>query len=265
MRTIDQAPNAGELIKAAELIDISGAQGLSLYASRVYNRLLQAAHGPEMADVGKSFTVPLSELRGLHKGNGRIGPTLRTLQTTIVTAILSNGKTWQVQLLGGVDYDDESRPEGILTYRFDPLLIELLADSQIFAKLELKVLASFRSKYAAALYEAVCRRIRKQACVEEFTLEKFRDVILRVEPDKLPRYPQLNQSAIQPALLEVNALADFSVQIEPSKKQGKRVVSVIMGWHWKDLDSRKAAWAELRQPRVGRKARLAGTVEDVQM
>lgn len=264
MKTIDLKPHPGEMLKAAELIDISGAGGLSLYASKVYNRLLQEAHSPEIADPGRDFTIPLAELRGLHKGNERIGPTLKTLQTTIVTAILSNGKTRQVQLLGGVDFDDADRPEGTLSYSFDKRLVELLGDSQVFAKLELKILANFSSKYAAALYEAICRRVRKQDCLEEFSLEKFRDVILRVEPGKLPGFAQLKQTAIDPALLEVNGLADFEVQVSPQKR-GKRVHSIIMAWNWKDLAARKMAWDELRRPRVGRKARLTGIVEDVSM
>jgi len=264
MRTIDLKPHPGELIKAAELVDISGAGGLSLYASRIYNTLLQAAHGPEMAVPGKDFIIATAELRSLHKGSERIGPTLKILQSTIVTAILSDGGTRQVQLLGGVDFYDVDRPEGVLKYSFDKRLIELLGNSKIFAKLELKVLANFSSKYSAALYEAVSRRIRKQDCVEEFTLDHFRDVVLRVESGKLSGYSQLNQSAIKPALVEVNGLADFEVQIRP-KKRGKRVSHIVMAWHWKSTDRRREAWAELRRPRVGRKARLEGTVEDVQI
>ena len=260
-RTVDLKPLPGEMIKPAELVDISGAGGLSLYASKIYNRLLYSAFGPDMMEEGYTFTIRVAELRGLHKGNERIAPALESLQKTLVKARLSNGMRRTVQLLGSTDMDDEDRAEGILKYRFDPALVELLRQSSIFAKLELKVVANFSSKYALALYEAVCRRVNLHECVQEFTLEEFRE-LLRVPDGKLERFPDLNRKAIQPALLEVNGLADFQVSLMPRKK-GNRVVGIILAWGWKDRDGRSEAFAEANRPRVGRKARLRGQVDDL--
>lgn len=260
-RTIDLKPLPGEMIKPAELVDISGAGGLSLYASKIYNRLLHNAFGPDMAEDGYTFTIRISELRGLHKGNERITPSLEALQKTLVRARLSNGVRRTVQLLGSTDIEDEDRPNGMLKYRFDPALVELLRQSSIFAKLELKVIANFSSKYALALYEAVCRRVNMQGCVQEFSLEEFRE-LLRVPEGKLERFPDLNRKAIQPALLEVNGMADFQVSLLP-RKRGNRVAGIILAWGWKDKAGRLEAFAEVNRPRVGRKARLRGEVEAV--
>lgn len=258
-RTVDLKPLPGEMIKPAELVDVSGAGGLSLYASKVYNALLHNAFGPDMAKQGEDFTIRLAELRGLHESNDRIGPTLESLQKTVVRARLSDGRTRQVQLLGGVDFHDDDRPDGLLNYSFDKKLIALLRQSSIFAKLELKVIYQFTSKYALALYEAVCRRVNLHECVQEFTLEEFRE-LLRVPDGKLERFPDLNRYAIQPALLEVNGLADFQVSLMPRKK-GKRVIGIILAWGRKDAAGRKEAFAEANRPRVGRKARLRGQVD----
>lgn len=260
-RTVDLRTRPGEIIKPAELIDISGAGGLSLLASKVYNRLIQHAFGPDMLHEGYTFQIRLTELTGLHKGNGRIQPALKDLQTTVVTAQLSNGRTRQVQLLGGIDIDDSDRQNGILEYSFDRKLVELMKNSSIFAKLEQRVIYQFQSKYALALYEAVARRIRMNNCVEEFTINKIRD-LLRVPDGKLKRYADLNKYAIQPALLEVNGLADFGVYIEPQKR-GKNVISISMSWSWKSDEAMRAAWDEGQRPKVGRKARLTGTVEAI--
>jgi hypothetical protein len=260
-RTIDLKPFPGEMIKPAELVDICGAGGLSLYASKVYNILLNNAFGPEMGKQGEDFSIRLADLRGLHESNDRIGPTLESLQKTIVKARLSDGRMRQVQLLGGVDFDDDDRPDGVLNYSFDKRLVTLLRQSSIFAKLELKVIANFSSKYALALYEAVCRRVNMRECVQEFTLEEFRE-ILRVEDGKLTGFAQLNQWAIQPALLEVNGLADFEVRLMP-RKRGKKVVSIILAWGRKDFHGQREAFDELNRSRIGRKARLKGTVETI--
>lgn len=260
-KTIELKAHAGEMIKPAEMIDISGAGGISLFAGKVYNQLIYHAFGPMMAASGEDFTIPLSELRGLHKGNDRISGAIEALQKTIVKVRLSNGKTRTVQLLGGCDMDDEDRPHGRLTYGFDKRMVALLQSSYIFAKLELSVIYQFSSKYALALYEAVAKRIRLNSCVEEFSLAEFRE-LLRVPPGKLENFGKLNERAIRPALLEVNGLADFDVYVRP-RKEGKRVVGVLMSWGWKDDEGRREAFAECRRSRVGRRARLEGTVERV--
>ena len=92
-RTVDLKARPGEMIKPAELIDISGAGSLSLFASKVYNRLIQNAFGPDMASEGYTFQIRLAELRGLHNANDRLRPNLKALQKTIVTAKLSDGRT----------------------------------------------------------------------------------------------------------------------------------------------------------------------------
>jgi hypothetical protein len=86
---------------------------------------------------------------------------------------------------------------------------------------------------------------------------------LRVPDSKLERYNDLSRYAIQPAILEVNGLADFEVSIRP-RKRGKRVVGVTVAWTWKDQKARREAWAECERPRVGRKARLKGQVETIE-
>ncbi|WP_350159070.1 hypothetical protein [Roseovarius sp.] len=67
---------------------------------------------------------------------------------------------------------------------------------------------------------------------------------------------------MRPALLEVNALSDFTVTVM-TENTGRRVTDVLIGWGAKDIEGRKAAYAELQRPRVGRKARITGTVEEM--
>lgn len=253
-RTIDLKPRPGEMLKPAELIDVRGQSALTRYARLVYNRLLHNAFGPEIGENDRSFVIELEEIKGSHSGNDRIGDVLTSLQQTIVTVRLSDGRTRQVQLLGGIDFHDDDRTDGTLTYSFDDRLIEILKESYVFGKLELRVLSAFDSKYALALYEAVARRIRMDSAVEEFTIDEFRE-LLGVPETKLPRYSDLNAYAIKPALEEVNALSDFIVTSRP-RKQGRKYIGIIMAWGWKDSEAKKEAWAELRRPRVGRKHRI---------
>jgi hypothetical protein len=95
--------------------------------------------------------------------------------------------------------------------------------------------------------------------MEDLDLAALRE-LLRVPPGKLERFADLNRKALQPALLEVKALAPFEVHAR-ERMQGKRVVGVTLGWAFKNQARKDAAWREVQRPRVGRRARLRGLTE----
>ena len=261
-RTLDVAPNMGEMVKPAELIEVKGSAKLTLADRRLFNVLLRNAFGPDLASENRRFEIPLTDLRETHDSNDRLVQSIEALMTTVVTIQRGDGSTDRVQLLGWNNLSDPKRRRGTLKYAIPPELAVLLRDSTVFAKLEMEVLRSFTSKYALSLYEAVARRVRlKHVFTERFALDDFRE-LLGVEADKLTTFGNLNQYAIKPALLEVNALSDFTVTILP-EKTGRRVTGVLIGWGAKDIEGRKEAYAELQRSRIGRKARISGTVEDV--
>ena len=250
LRTLDLQPGMGEMIKPSELIEIKGASGLTLADRRLYNILLQCAFGPGLGEEGRRFEIALSELRDTHDSNDRLTQSIESLMRTVVSIAREDGSTDRVQLLGWNNLADPKRAHGTWEYAIPPELAVLLKDSRVFAKLELEVLKAFSSKYALALYEAVSRRVRlKHVVMEAFTLEDFRE-LLGVEDGKLATFGNLNQYAIKPALLEINALAYFTVTVAPTKT-GRRVTGVIIGWGMKDIDARKQAYAELQRPKAG--------------
>ncbi|MEM1101951.1 MAG: replication initiation protein [Pseudomonadota bacterium] len=261
-RTLDVAPNIGEMVKPVELIEIKGAARLTLADRKLYNTLLHNAFGPDLASENRHFEIPLSELRVSHESNDRLAASIEALMTTLVTMQRSDGSTDRVQLLGWNNLSDPRRRRGTLRYAIPPELALVLRDSVVFAKLELEVLRSFSTKYALALYEAIARRVRMAyVFTEEFELDAFRE-LLGVEKGKLTTFGNLNSVAIKPAVLEVNALSNFVVSVVP-RKTGRRVTGVLVGWHEKDVEGRKAAYAELQRPRVGRRARITATVEEL--
>lgn len=258
-RTLDVKANLGEMVKPSELIDVKGATGLSLHDRRIYNILLDNAFGPDLGIEGQRFEIDVADLRDSHDSNDRLVQSIEALMKTIVTVQRPDGSQDRVQLLGWNNLSDPRRRHGTLKYAIQPELAALLRDSSVFAKLQMQVMRNFTSKYALALYEAMSRRIRMQKIVEEISLEHFRE-ILGVEPGKLEGYGNLNKFAITPALTEVNALSEFTVSVVP-QKVGKRIESVLLSWGMKDLEGRRAAWEELQRPKIGRRARLTGSVE----
>lgn len=263
-RTKDVSPRSGEVVKPHELIGIAGHESWTLAERRAWNLLLVNAWGEDLDRHGAVFSMELRELRGLHDSNDRIRPSLRKFQQTLVAARLPDGKTRTVQLLGATDMDEEDREDGILVYDFHPKLIGLLRDSELYARMQMKVIAAFSSKYALSLYEVISARIElKHKSSEIVDVETLR-MWLGVESGKLKRWPDFRRMALETAVQEVNALAPFTVEAEPIKR-GKRIAEVRLSWSKKQPFSpaEKAAVREVNRAKTGRKARIAGTVEKI--
>ena len=167
----------------------------------------------------------------------------------------------RVQLLGATA--EEYDRDGQIYYRFPPELRTVLNDNVAYARLKTEVMVALSSKYALALYEMIQRRGNlKYQWQEKFTVAEFRE-LLGVPKGKLTTFSNLNARAIKPAVLEVNALADFGVTIEPLKNGGKEVLEIRLSWYKKSVEELKKVYQELNYSKIGRRARVNKTVEDV--
>ena len=118
------------------------------------------------------------------------------------------------------------------------------------------------SKYALALYEMIQKRGNlTHVWTETFDIERLKD-LLGVPKDRLKAYKNFKAKALSPAVLEVNGLSNYGVKFKEVKK-ARAVKQIQIAWHQKSIDELKGAFKELKQPRVGRKARLSGTVDNV--
>jgi hypothetical protein len=269
-RTIDQKPNGDEFAKARELIEIRGTGSLSLQDRRVVN-VLYANAGAKLCDE-VNHVIGIAELRGTHKGGERVTDSIRRLMRTLVEVPTKDSKgapaTKLVQILSDTTVtDDENNPSGQVVYCFSLGMRKIIKDSTLWGRVRSAVVFAFTSKYALALYELITARINlKYVWKEEFSVEDFR-ALLGVPDGKLERIPNLLQRVIQPAVLEVNGLANFGVQIEPIRKGGKvrgLVTGFTVAWWEKDIPDLQAAHKELKRVKVGRLARLRGKVETIE-
>jgi plasmid replication initiation protein len=142
---------------------------------------------------------------------------------------------------------------------------EILQKSEYWGRIKPYVMFAFTTKYALALYEALCLRRNLTRSEEIISVEDFREM-LGVGTDKLTTYKNLNSWAISPAVEEINALSDFTVQVEPIRQGGQQrgmVMGFRVGWEMKEPEEWERVLAELMRSKVGRKARIKGTVERV--
>jgi hypothetical protein len=268
-RTIEQRPSHDGFPKAAELIEMKPSQELSLQDGRIFNALIENAVGKLDEDVEHEISV--MKLRGLkHKGSERVRDTVKALMTTLIEipVVDKNGldAVLRTQLLteNTLTFDEEDS-RAMLRYRLTPTLRKIIQDSKRWGRLKGFVVYAFSSKYALALYEAIAVRINLRMDEQFFTVEEFRS-LLGVPDGKYPRFPQLRQKVIDPAVLEVNGLSDFMAEIVPKREGGAlrgKLIGFELRWRKKDKDEWKAALDELSRPRVGRRERLEGSVDRI--
>lgn len=260
-RTLEAKPSGNSIIKPGELVDLVEMTPLTLNDRRIYNQLL--AHAWDRIDQPVEHVIAKRDLRGSHNANDRVGDSIERLMAAIVKVrVLRDGKNAieRVQLLGS-NTEHES-PDGMLRYEFPARLREIMQESTVFARLQKEVMFALSSKYALALYEMVQKRGNMtMKSHEDFEIGEFRE-LLGVPRGKLPMWGNLHQRALAPAIKEVNALSDYTVELEPLKT-GRKVGRVRMRWARKEQAEVTGVLAELRRPKVGRKARIEGRVEGV--
>ena len=222
-RTIDQKPHGDDFAKARELIEVRGTGELSLHDRRVINVLYANAGNALCEDV--KHCIPISELRGFHKGGERVKESIIRLMKTVVEVPVKDRKglpaTKLVQILSDTTVsDDDDSPGGQVIYSFSPGMREIIKDSTLWGRVRTAVVFAFTSKYSLALYELIAARINlSHIWQEEFSVQDLRE-LLGVPDGKLERTPNLLRWVIKPAEIEVNGLAHFGVKLEPIRTGG---------------------------------------------
>lgn len=259
---IEQKPLPGEAKKPAELIQMKGHESLTLAARRAITLLWHNAHSQGIKE-GKDYTIEIDDLIGSrHKGYDIVEDAIEALMKTLVTVKHSDGSTTRVQFLGGNDMDSPDRTAGTLTYSFDKRLINILKNSTIWGKISFPVLLSLSSKYGVSLYENAAQLSGLSHKTHQiYTLDEFR-TMLGVEEKKYPTFGALNQQVIKPAVEEINALAEFHISVAPIKTS-RKVTHIRLDWWPKELSEIKEAYSELQKSKIGRRARIKGTVSYV--
>jgi hypothetical protein len=259
-RTLDAKPNDASIVKPGELVDIVEMTPLTLTDRRIYNLLLANAWDKIAEPV--QHVIPKRDLQNtLHKGTDRLEDSIRRLMSAIVQLRVLDGKQWvtkRVQLLGGNVVPDAD--DGFIRYDFQPLMREIVAESRVFARLHKQIMFALSSKYSLALYEMIQKRGNMTRTYEEMTVDEFRS-FLGVPSGKLKPWINFKNFAITPAVREVSDLSDFKVTVEPVRGKGKQFTGVRLSWERKALPELREVERELSFSKIGRKARLAGTVE----
>ena len=274
--TVLQRTNLDGFPKAGELIEITGAHELEASDRAILNLLYQHAHDSgRLGDRDAEWEIPMAALRASrHKGSERIRDSIDRLLRVVVTVPLPSpsscsacGETARILKTHLFDFfelpADEASERGTVRFGLPKRLQPVLARSNRWGRIKAEVVCAMTSKYAMAVYELVCLRANMARCIETFTVERFRD-LLGVPPGAYANGAHFWIKVIEPAVLEVNGLSDIGVQIELVRRHSRApVTAVTLVWWKKQGDEFRSAVQERGRSKMGRMARLRGTVEMV--
>jgi hypothetical protein len=274
-RTVAQKTNGDGFPKAAEVIEISGAHELEAMDRAALNILYQHAHDcGRLAEPDAEFEIELARLRpSKHEANDRVRDALLRLMRVVVTVPYIDGPTAEyphgeprlilTPLFAFFDLSENEKPPATVRYALPKKLQPIIARSGRWGRIKAEVVCAMTSKYAIALYEIVQLRANLQKAVETFPIDRFRE-LMGVPPGKLRRGPDFVRYVLDTAALEVNGLSDCGVEIRPVRKSPRApITAVTIAWWRKEGDEYRNVLRELKRPKVGRLARLKGTVEQV--
>lgn len=274
-RTSLQKTNGNGFPKAAEVIEITGAHELEAMDRAALNILYQNAHDTgRLADPDAEFEIELMRLRpSKHESNDRVRDSLLRLMRVVVTIPYTGKPTADhpsgepriilTPLFAFFDLSESAEPPSTVRYGLPGKLQPIIARSDHWGRIKAEVVCAMTSKYAIALYELVQLRANLHKCTETFPIGRFRE-LMGVPPGKLTRGNDLVRWVIETAALEVNGLSDLSVTIEAERRNPRApITAVTVTWWRKEGDAYRDTLRELRQPKVGRMARLKGTVEHI--
>lgn len=128
----------------------------------------------------------------------------------------------QSQLLGSTGHDYGHGGERVLLYSFPVHLRSLLSNPTTFSYLRTRVVFSFTSQYALRLYETLQRYAdrRIKPWLLRVDVDRLR-LLIGIREGQLQGFGRLWQRALQPALEQINAFAEFEVACEVHRGNGR--------------------------------------------
>jgi plasmid replication initiation protein len=214
---------------------------LSLLERRASNALL--FHAMPFLRKTLSHKIRLAELKNLLGFNSRNHAQLKraVIRLTEVTVrwnlcgdkIDGESDEWfSASLLASIHHKD-----GYVFYEYSGLVQSMLVDPCMYGKINLTVQSKFRSGYALALYEN-CSRYRGLGQTRAFDMDLFRE-LLGVGHNTYKKFSELRKRVLLPAVREINAKADIS--IEPLVvRSGRKVVAI----KFSIADSISSSWVD---------------------
>lgn len=260
-RDLDFVSKPGELVESEFETGSLSAAGRKAFA------LMLRKAGPDAGET-KTFTITKKELRGSHKGNERIQPVMDELLRVIVRIRTTTKKgkpaIMSQSLLSSCVEEISEDGMSVVEFEFSDNFKRVIQRSDYYARVNLGVMLALQSRYALTLYDLGCLIINRQNRVLKMTVEELRRR-LGVPDGSFKNFAEFRRDVLAKSKAEIDQLADFTVEWDEIRGsgRGRPVVAVKLVFSPKDPDDQEATAKELDRPKVGRRARRSGSVEQI--
>ncbi len=112
-----------------------------------------------------------------------------------------------------LSYDISRTENGYIVFAFDPLLMQMLSDPDIYGTLNISTFQKFKSSYSLKLYEVLSLFVKRRMPVWDVTVDELRET-LGVEASYARRLDNFRQRVIEASVAEINEVGDFKVAVE---------------------------------------------------
>ena len=206
---------------------IHSTNKLSLLGRKIANALLYYAYETLLTQNEHEIHIPsLCILIGYNsKDDKTIKKALISLISTVLEwNLVDQSKQGEEGIWMASAMLSDAKIEGsICTYSYSNRMRELCYYPEFYGRLNMQVLATFKSTYGLALYEN-CIRYQNISQTPWFDMPTYRK-LMGISQDKYAIFRDLNRRVIKPAIKEVNTHSPMHVEAE-FKKKG-RVVTAI--------------------------------------
>lgn len=261
-RDLDFVSKPGELVESEFETGSLSAAGRKAFA------LMLRKAGPEAGEDSKTFTITKKELRGSHKGNERIQPVMDELLRVIVRIRTTSKKgkpaIMSQSLLSSCVEEISEDGMSVVEYQFSESFKRVIQRSDYYARVNLGVMLALQSRYSLTLYDLGCLIINRQNRVVKMNVEELRRR-LGVPEGSFKNFAEFRRDVLAKSKAEIDQLADFIVEWEEIRGsgRGRPVEAVKLTFSPKTPVDQEETAKELDRPKIGRRARRDGSVEEI--
>lgn len=210
------------MIKKPSAMIQTNISGLTLVQRKFINALIHVAQKNGDLPV---YSIALKRLRDIcnfdTETNHQVKAHIRVLRTkSIEYNILSKDRknTWiNTPVIGGVKMQDGT---GVLEFEIPYFIRQQVLKPEIYAPLDVILVASFNSVYTIVLYEFL-RDYLDSPKIPELTIDQFRE-LMGVDDGEYKLFKDLRKRVIDVAAAEVNEKTDLVCRYELIKENGNK-------------------------------------------
>lgn len=214
------------MIKKPSAMIQTNISGLTLVQRKFINALIHVAQKNGDLPV---YSIALKRLRDIcnfdTETNHQVKAHIRILRTkSIEYNILSKDRknTWiNTPVIGGVKMQDGT---GVLEFEIPYFIRQQVLKPEIYAPLDVILVASFNSVYTIVLYEFL-RDYLDSPKIPELTIDQFRE-LMGVDDGEYKLFKDLRKRVIDVAAAEMNEKTDLVCRYELTKENGNKYTKI---------------------------------------